>query len=98
VDHTTKVNVHGCALGRSPAMLKTLSAAFGGTDKEAPTVYGTKDLQVYGHSGNAHEEYLAEYWTVGYPAKAPLLGKKLSDAFQTQHGAVPGMDWAKEAP
>ncbi|MEO7736233.1 MAG: hypothetical protein ABIY55_35065, partial [Kofleriaceae bacterium] len=98
VDHGTNVNVHGCALGRNQAMLKTLSAAIGGTDKEAPTVYGTKDLQAYGHTGNAHEEFLAEYWTVGYPAKAPIKGKPLADAFRAQYASVTGIDWDKEAP
>ena len=32
VDHQTNVNVHGCALGRNPAMLQSISQAIGGKD------------------------------------------------------------------
>ena len=61
-------------------------------------MYGTKDLQGYGHTGSLHEEFLAEYWTVGYPAKVPIKGKPLADAFRKQYPSVTGIDWDKEAP
>jgi hypothetical protein len=98
VDHETNVNVHGCALGRNTAMLQTISQAMGGADKEAPTVYGTKDLQGYAHAGSNYEEFLAEYWTVGFPSKKPITGKALIAEFKTQHAGVQGVDWDKEVP
>ena len=97
VDHSTNVNVHGCAIGNSAAMLKTLSTAFGGADAEAPTVYAPKNLQAYGHNGAVHEEWHVEYWTVGYPKKTPITGKPLVAEFKAKYPGVT-VDWDKEVP
>lgn len=98
VDHATNVNIHGCALGRNQAMLRTLSQAIGGTDNEAPTIYAPKDLQVYGHTTSGgvtlHQEYLAEYWTVGYPTSKVPAPAQIAKDFAAQNPTAPGIDWA----
>lgn len=50
IGRSTNINIHGCALGRSRAMLKQLSKAFGGTDVYAPVIYAPKHLQSYKYS------------------------------------------------
>lgn len=96
IDSHTAINVHGCAIGRSSEMLKELSQAFSGG---AANVYGPKDLQGYKFSGRGKsektEEFLVEYWAVGFPAKQARSRKQLVEDLNTTYGAGPGIDWGK---
>ena len=94
VDFRTNINVHGCAIGRSPEMLQELSQAIGG-GKAA--VYGPKDLQGYKFSGRGKsektEEFLVEYWSVGFPVAQARSRKQLVQDLDAKYGAGPGVDW-----
>jgi hypothetical protein len=96
IDFHTAINVHGCAIGRNPQMLKELSQAF--SDGKA-NVYGPKDLQAYKFSGRGKsektEEFLVEYWAVGFPARQARSRKQLVEDLNTTYGAGPGVDWGK---
>lgn len=96
VDFHTSINVHGCAIGRSPEMLQTLSQAIGGG---SATVYGPKDLQAYRFAGRGKsektEEYLVEYWSVGFPAGEARSRKQLVQDLDARYGAGPGVDWGR---
>jgi hypothetical protein len=96
VDYHTDVNVHGCAIGRSPEMLKELSQAFSGGKSD---VYGPKDLQGYRFSGRGKsektQEFLVEYWSTGAPAGQARSRAQLAKDLAKTYGKVPGIDWGK---
>jgi uncharacterized protein DUF4157 len=114
VDQQTAINVHGCAIGRNPEMLKLLSEAFGGNESNAdavkPRVYAPRDLQTYSYSTGRYirggrsvveevtDEYPTEYWQVGFPAKEKWSDKRVVEEFGRVHGKGPGIDWKKAAP
>lgn len=100
VDIRTVIRIRGCALGRRPQMLRELSLAFGGEDDQRPVVHSPKQLQAYSHDFDlqtlqptAADEFLVEFWMVGYPGTVlPPLATMAND-FQQQHGTVPGINW-----
>jgi hypothetical protein len=96
IDRSTAINVHGCAIGRNPQMLKELSQAISGDKSD---VYAPKDLQAYKYSGRGKsektEEYLVEYWAVGFPEGQAHSRKQLITEFNEEFGAGPGIDWSK---
>ena len=96
VDFHTAINVHGCAIGRNPQMLSELSQAISGGKSD---VYGPKDLQGYRFSGSGKsektDEFLVEYWSVGFPAQQARSRKQLVQDLNEKYGSRDGMDWNK---
>jgi hypothetical protein len=96
VDSHTDINVHGCAIGRSPKMLAELSQAFSGGKSD---VYGPRDLQAYKFSGRGKsektDEFLIEYWSTGAPARQARSRAQLVQDLANTYGTAPGIDWRK---
>jgi hypothetical protein len=72
VDCRTDLVIAGCALGRDTGLLALLGRAFGGEDRQRPTVSSSRLFVLYesergpGQRPRARESF-AEYWYVTYP-------------------------------
>jgi len=82
-------------------MLETLSEAFGGTDGVAPSVYAPKKLQGYATNradAKIEDEFLLDYWTVGFPADKHLGDADIVKCFKAKYPGEKTVNWAKSLP
>lgn len=104
LDKQSVLRIRGCAVGRSPEMMQSLSKAFGGKDAQRPIVLAPIHIQAYHFEPrNAHpdgpiptsaEEYLRELFLLGYPTDQVPSDKERRAQFAAKYPNV-GIDWNK---
>jgi hypothetical protein len=104
LDKQSVLRIRGCAVGRSPEMMQSLSKAFGGKDAQRPIVIAPMHIQAYHFDPrNAHpdgpmptsaEEYLRELFILGYPSDQVPSDKERRAQFTAAYPNV-GINWNK---
>jgi hypothetical protein len=67
VDARTNINLHGCEIGQNKKLMRLISLAFGGADRQAPRVYAPKVYIGYGEGkrpGTYYEALKPEFHVV----------------------------------
>ena len=97
LDVRSTLRIRGCALGRTQEMLTLLSRAFGGEDVQRPVVRAPRELQTYeiftrGGQLVSADEFLEEFWFVGFPNRHRPGNAALRASFAENHPDPP-VDW-----
>ncbi len=69
IDSITEIRIHGCAVGKNPALLKALSKALSGSESEAPQVSAPKWFTCFRPSMDEEpmdSRHLCQNWSIVY--------------------------------